>query len=249
MKWLREVFTLASLVAALSAQQQPAFDVATVKPSSSTGGINNRRDPVLATWTNAPLSFMIESAYEIQPDQLIGGPAWLKTDHWDIVGKTDAPANGDQQNKMLQTLLVDRFKLKLHREIRLLPAYELSVARGGPKIHDTPPNSDPISTGRTKIGRGLIDGHGISITQFTFWLRGELGRPVIDRTGLTGKYDLKLQWVPNESQPNSGGEAPPPDSAGPSIFAAMQDLGLNLKAVKGPVEVLVIDYLEKPSGN
>jgi len=249
MKWARVAFIVASLVAAAFAQQRPAFDVATVKPSSSTGGINNRRDPVLATWTKIPLNVVIEDAYEIQPDQLIGGPAWLKTDHWDIVGKTDAPATGDQQNKMLQTLLEDRFKLKVHRETRRLPEYELAVARGGRKFHEAPPNDDPNWNGRTKIGRGLIDGQGISMTQFTLWIRGEIGRPVIDRTGLTGRYDLKLQWVPDESQPNSGGEAPPTDSAGPSLFAAMHELGLNLTAIRGPVEVLVIDHLEKPSAN
>jgi uncharacterized protein (TIGR03435 family) len=248
MKWLPAAVTLISLSPAMPAQQ-PAFDVATVKPSISTAGINNRHDPLLATWTNAPLSFLIESAYEIQSDQLIGGPAWLKSDHWDIVGKTDATATSSQQVQMLRTLLADRFKLKVHRETRSLPEYELAVARGGPKIHEALPNSTPNSAGRTRIETGLIDGHEISIAQFTYWLRGELGRPVIDRTGLMGKYDIKLQWVPDESQPNSGGEAPPPDSVRPSLFAAIQDLGLNLKAVKGPVDVLVIDHLEKPSAN
>jgi len=81
------------------------------------------------------------------------------------------------------------------------------------------------------------------------WLRSELGRPVVDSTGLTGKYDFKLQWVPDESQPNGGGEIQPPDFTGPSIFYAIQELGLKLEATKGPVEVLVIDSVEKPSEN
>jgi uncharacterized protein (TIGR03435 family) len=72
---------------------------------------------------------------------------------------------------------------------------------------------------------------------------------VIDRTGLTGEYDFTVRWVPDEGQPNSGSDAPPPDSSGPSIFAAIQELGLKLKAIKGPVEVLVVDHLEKPSEN
>ena len=251
MKPVRIAVAIASLASATFAQQRPsAFVVATVRPSKSTGGINNRHDPVLATWTNVPLSVVIENAYAIQPDQLIGGTAWIKSDRWDIVGKTDAPATWDQQNKMLQPLLTDRFSLKVHWETRRLPEYELVVARGGPKIRESSANGDHNARpAGTRIGRGLIEGHEISIAQFAFWLRGELGRPVVDRTGLTGKYDLRLQWVPDESQPNSGGEAPAPDSLGPSIFGAIQELGLKLKAVRGPVEVLVIDHIDKPSEN
>ena len=235
-------------LAAFAQEAPPAFEVATVKPSKSNAGINNLRDPVQATWTNIPLAVAIRMAYGIQPDQLIGGPSWIASDRWDIVGKTDRPATWDQHNKMLQTLLADRFKLKVHWETRQLPQYRLVVAKGGPKLVAVREDSNARPSG-TRIGRGLIDAHGIGIAQFVFWLRGELGRPVVDSTGLTGKYDFKLQWVPDESQPNSGGETPPPDSAGPSIFGAVRELGLKLEAIKGPVDVLVIDHVEKPSEN
>lgn len=251
MKRVQIVVMIASLAgAALSQEQPPAFEAATVKPSKSTGGINNRHDPVLATWTNIPLAVAISSAYDLQPDQLIGDPSWINSDRWDIVAKTGAPATWDQENKMLQPLLADRFKLKVHWETRQLPQYELVVARGGPKIRQTSRNGDANARGgRTRIEKGLIDGHEISSAQFANFLRGELGRPVVDKTGLRGTYDFKLQWVPDESQPNSEGEAPPPDSAGPSVFAAIQELGLKLKAIREPVEVLTIDHVEKPSEN
>jgi uncharacterized protein (TIGR03435 family) len=242
---------IAWLASVTLAQAQPTtFEVATVKPSKSIGGINNRHDPVLATWTNMPLAIVIESGYRIQGDQLIGGPDWINSDRWDIVAKTDPPATWEQQNKMLQPLLADRFKLTVHWETRQLPQYELTVAKGGLKVHVHSVNGNPNARpAGTRIGRGLIDAYGIPAAQFASWLRGELGRPVIDNTGLTGNYDFKLQRVPDESQPNSGGVAPPPESTGPSIFAAIQDLGLKLKPIRGPLKVLVIDHVEKPSEN
>jgi uncharacterized protein (TIGR03435 family) len=231
------------------AQTQPAsFEVATVKPSKSDGGINNRSDPVQATWTNASLAIVIREVYRIHPDQLVGGPSWISSDRWDIVAKTDRPATREQQSKMFQQLLADRFKLKFHWETRQLPQYRLVVGKGGPKVHPVRDDSNASPAG-TRIGRGLIDAHGISSTELAGWLRSELGRPVVDSTGLTGKYDFKLQWVPDESQPNGGGEIPPPDFTGPSIFYAIQELGLKLEATKGPMEVLVIDSVEKPSEN
>jgi uncharacterized protein (TIGR03435 family) len=232
-------------VAALAQEPPQAFEVATVRPATDAEGMNNRRDPVRATWTNMPLAMVVQNAYRLQPDQLIGGPNWIRSDRWDIIAKTDRPATWEQQNKMLQPLLADRFKLKVHWETRQLPQYKLVAAKGGPKLRAV---RDGESSG-TRIGNGLIDAHGITAAELAAWLRSELGRPVVNSTGLTGKYDFKLQWVPDESQPNSEGETPASDATGPSIFAAIRELGLKLEAIKGPVKVLVVDYAEKPSEN
>ncbi len=233
------------LLACVAYSQEPstAFEVATVKASKATGGMNNRRDPMMATWTNMPLAVVIREAYHILPGQLMGGPAWINSDRWDIVAKTDRPASRAEQQRMLQPLLADRFHLKVKWDVRQLPEYELLVASSGPKV--------PASSGdgSVRIGKGLIAANGISGAVFAAWLRSELGRPVIDSTGLKGKYDFNLQWVPDESQPNSGGEQPPSDSTGPTIFAALQELGFKLKAIKGPVQVLVVEHAEKPSEN
>jgi uncharacterized protein (TIGR03435 family) len=250
MQHLRVAGTIAWLACAAFGQEQPTtFDVATIKPSKATGGMNNLRDPVQATWTNMPLAVLIRSAYHLQPDQLVVGSSWISSDRWDIIAKSEKPATREQQDKMLQPILADRFKLKVHWQTRTLPQYELVVGRGGPKLHKVQEGDPDARPASTRIGKGLIDAHGIASAEFAGWLRSELGRPVVDRTGLTGKYDFKLQWEADESQPNSGGDAPPPDATGPSIFAAIRQLGLKLNAIKGQVEVLVIDHAEKPSEN
>lgn len=235
--------------ASFAQDQSPVFEVATIRPSRDTGGINNRRDPVQATWTNMTLAGVIQSVYRLQSDQFVGGPNWISSDRRDIIAKTDRPATREEQNKMLQRLLVDRFKLKVHWETRQRPQYKLVIAKGGPKLHAVQDGDSNARAAGIRISKGLMDAHGIGTDEFAGLLRGELGRPVVDGTGLTGQYDFKLQWVPDESQPNSGGEVAPPDATGPSIFAAIRELGLKLEAIKGPVEVLVVDSVEKPSEN
>ena len=240
------------LLCVVLAQDAPThFDVATVRPSNAEGrGMNNLRDPVQATWTNMPLKVILTQAYRVQSDTIIGGPAWITTDRWDIIAKTEKPATRMQQWDMLKPLLAERFKLQVHTETRQLPEYELVLAKGGPKLHESTAAELEANQPSTRIGRGLIDAHGIPAAEFAGFLRSEVGgRPVIDKTGLTGKYDFKVQWVPDERQPNGGGDAPPPESTGPSIFSALQELGLKLESIKGPVEVLVIDHVEKPTGN
>ncbi len=241
-KWAIIAGPMALVAAPVFAQEPPqSFEVATVRASTSVGGINNRRDPVLATWINAPLAAILWEAYGIQPDQLIGGPAWIHSDRWDIIGKTDKPSTRAEQRKMLQPLLAERFRLKVRWEIRQLPQYKLILAKGGPKVRES------SGDGSVKVAKGVIEGDGMRSLDLAFWLRSALGRPVIDHTGLTGKYSFNLRWVPDET-PSNGGD-PPSDSAGPTIFTALQELGLRLKAIQGPMGVLVVDHVEKPSEN
>ena len=234
---------LLSVFGMFGQEREPAVEAATVKPSRSTGGINNRRDPVIATWTNIPLSVLIGQAYRILRDQLIAGPSWLDSDRWDVVIKTDLPSTRGQQWKMLQPLLAERFRLKVHWETRQVPQYELVPGNHGPKV---PEDSGEAAV---RIGPGAIDARAVGTAEFVSALRGELGRPVIDHTGLKGKYDFKLQWTPDETHPNNPEEPVPTDLAGPTIFAAIQELGFKLRAIRGPLEVLVIDHVEKPSEN
>jgi uncharacterized protein (TIGR03435 family) len=174
---------------------------------------------------------------------------------------------------MVQSLLEDRLQLKIHRETRELPVYELLVAKGGSKMSlsadqspEKPPEpgSPPLSMpqrgapaprGMMKMGRGSLETNGVPISNFIMGLSQQLGRPVIDKTGLKGFYDIKLQWSPELGQglfaPGSAEPAPPPsDASGPSIFTAIQEqLGLRLESAKGPVDVLVIDSVQKPTEN
>jgi uncharacterized protein (TIGR03435 family) len=183
--------------------------------------------------------------------------------------------NPDQRvretRSMIQALLADRFKLTLHRETKELPVYALVIAKNGPKLHeakpgDTYPNGIKGPDGKLgagmmfMAGNGNVTGQGMSITNLVHLLSQQLERTIVDKTGLTANYDFTLKWTPDESEgamfkgPGGGappgGSPPPPDAAGPSIFTAIQEqLGLKLESQKGPVEVLVIDHVEKPSEN
>jgi uncharacterized protein (TIGR03435 family) len=231
----------------LLAQTPPSFEVASIKPNKSgAGAIGNKFEPQRMAWTNVPLRELIRAAFRIQPYQLLGAPVWVASDTWDIDARTESPATTQQKMEMLQTLLADRFQLKLHRETRELPEYKLVIAKGGAKLRHAL-ESDPDET---RIGRGLIENRHMSIGDLAGWLKGELGRPVSDDTGLAGNYSVKLEWVPDEGQPNSQGAIPSADSTGATIFSAIQEqLGLKLEAHKGPVEILIIDRVEKPSAN
>jgi|HubBroStandDraft_4_1064222.scaffolds.fasta_scaffold107240_1 uncharacterized protein (TIGR03435 family) len=238
------------VISATTFAQTPSIEVATVKLNHSADAIGNRFDPDRMTWTGVPLGVLIQEAYGVQPYQVSGGPIWLGSDRWDINAKTDGPTSFTQKLQLLQSLLADRFQLRFHSETREMKAYKLVVAKGGPKLQEVK-EGDPLSgSAGTRIGKGLIQGHKVAISDLAHFLQSELGRPVQEATGLTGKYDFKLEWVPDESQPNSGGEAPPPDAEGPSIFRAIQEqLGLKLEAQKAPGEILVIDHAAKPIGN
>ena len=214
------------------------------------------------TATGVTLQGLIREAYEVEDNQISGAPAWLDSERYDIEAKADKSVADELQKlsfdqrlveyrRMLQALLGDRFQLTLHRETKELPVYALVIAKKGPKLQETHPgDNDP--TGMT-FGWGLLKGEGVPIALLVRHLsRQQLDRPVVDKTGLTGKYDFTLKWIPDDRRTPTVGQqgtddTPPP---GPSIFTAIQEqLGLRLEPQKGPVEVLVIDHVERPSEN
>jgi len=162
-------------------------------------------------------------------------------------------------------LLADRFQLTLHRETKEQSVYALLVAKNGPKLQESQTKDGQAKEGTgprgpmMRMGRGELSGQGVALDMLTRTLSSQLGRTVIDRTGLKGNFDFKLTWTPDPGQsagppgggPPPGADAPPPpDPNGPSIFTALQEqLGLRLESQKGPVEMLVIDRVEKPSEN
>jgi len=188
----------------------------------------------------------------------------------DEVRKLSGEQNQSTREHMLQALLVDRFKLTLHRETRELPLYSLVVAKNGSKLQESKPgepdkrgfktpDGHPMAQGHFfRMGMGQLDGHSIGTGDIARVLAQQLGRKVVDNTGLTANYDFTLKWTPEEGQgpafrePEAGpgaGSTPAPET-GPSIFTALQEqLGLKLESQKGPVEILVIDHVEKPSEN
>jgi len=250
------LFSAAALGMALHAQPPQTesaplrFAAASLKANTSIrNGMGNKFDPGMARWTNTPLRNLIESAYGLRDYQAAGWPEWLRADKWDIDARTEGPTSYTQKQQMLQTLIVERFGLKFHREMKDVPGYALSIAKGGAKLHEVKEgevSSNPVGT---VVQRGLISGHKVHMMDWVGFLFGELGCPYEDNTGLKGIYDFKLEWSPDDGQPNSGGE--PGDPNGLSIFAALQDqLGLKLEPKKFPIEMFVIDRIERlPTAN
>jgi len=241
------------------------FDVATIKPSgpdtfSSSGGTGANG---IWTSTNQPLRSAILNAFKVQRLQCTGGPAWLDSDRYDIVAKPDS-ATTEQlmkltwkqrepvQQRMHQALLADRLKLKVHFETRQMPIFALVIAKGGLKMHEAKPDNTyanglkmgdkPLGRSGMMMGNGSWTAQGIPIDSLVANLTNLTGHFVENRTGLTGKYDFAMQY--------SCVDPPPQDSTLPSIYTALEEqLGLKLESTRGPVQVLVIDHVERPSAN
>jgi bla regulator protein BlaR1 len=259
---------------AIRAQNAPAttpkFEVASIKPTGSRGGGSMRPWPGRLT-ASAPLRVLMEAAYHVQPFQIVGGPEWIRSDQYEM----DARATGNPGNAqiflMLQSLLADRFQLRFHRESREMPVYALVPARGGLKLppprdgscvdEQAPPPGlgDPTPRPRCggmdvplESGAWHMRGGKVPMAEFVRVLSLMLGHRVTDQTGFSGVFDINLDFRADDAI--TGFPPPPPgaipaETASPSIFNAVQQLGLRFESTKGPVEVLVIDHVEKPSEN
>lgn len=230
-------------------------EVASIKPSNAdaNGGIIKPL-PGGQTYvaTNMPVKVMIKLMFHLNDRQISGGPGWLDNDLFDIEAKADRPRTIDELHVMFQNLLIDRFNLQFHNEMRTLPAFELVVDKPGPKLTEnhSPENFD-IPVRRT--GFGKMEATHCPMSYFSWLLSQALDKPVIDQTGLAQFYDFKLEWTP-EPPPGLAGRpdaaATLPATNGPDIYTALREqLGLKLESHKGPVEVMVIDHIEKPSAN
>jgi uncharacterized protein (TIGR03435 family) len=280
------IASFAPRVRAQSNDNRPRFEVASVKRNLSgcpqgRGGAG-APDPGRLHATCTTVKDLIQAAYGTfangpAPDprmlQVLGAPDWIDAEMFDLDAKPAGPASIDQiYGPMLQTLLEERFSLRIHRETRELPVYLLSVDPAGAKLRASAPGScvqfdpsnpppqpvrgqPPVSLcGRTSIkraGRTLtIDAFGVSMAKFagvTLSARAELDRPVLDRTRLEGIFDVHLAFTPDPATAPPGSETP--GDAGPSIFTGLRDLGLRLSPGKGPVEVLIVDGVSHPAEN
>jgi bla regulator protein BlaR1 len=252
MKLRIAAFTLAAMA---YAQPRPSFEVASIKPSNSADrrvmfNVQSGR----FTAANVTVKKLIQEAYGIKDFQISGGPSWIGSDLFDLAAKPETSAKFDQIQLMLQSMLAERFQLVLRRETREMPVYALVVAKNGPKFEKANESAQPV----VRIRRGLLVAPRGNMAVLATQLSNFLGRTVVDKTGLTGNYDLKLEWMPDENQVANfqamgvpeGFGAPTPDPLGVSLFTALQEqLGLRLESQKGPVEMLVIERVEKPTEN
>ena len=251
--------SLSLLAQSPPAPKPPAFEVASIKRNTSANEaasltINAGR----LTIRNGPLRAIVRSAFALQAFQVVGGPDWIDTEGWDVTAKAEAGAEREPMGLMIQSLLADRFKLVVHKETRELPIYALVFARQdhafGPKLQASstdcqkevgaliartgrPPSPDapPLCGVRSRSGHIELNATRIS-PNFVRTLAPITGRSVVDKTGLTGVYDAELVWNDSEE--------------GPSLFTAIQEqLGLKLEAQRGPVDVLVIEHVERPTSD
>ena len=251
------LLTAAAGLAQLKTDTAPRleFEVASIKPSkpgADGGGIKPLPGGQTYVATNVPVKLIIKLMFHLNDRQISGGPGWLETDLYDVEAKADGPHTIDELHVMFQNLLVDRFKLQFHKEMRTLPAYELVVDKSGAKL---PENHSPehFDIPVRPTGFGKLEATHCSMSYFSWILSQRLDRPVIDQTGLAQFYDFKLEWTP-EPPPGLAGRpdvaANLPPTNGPDIFTALREqLGLKLDSRKGPVEVMVIDNVERPSEN
>lgn len=231
-----------------------SFEVASIKPSApDVGGIYMRPQPGGLRLEGATLKNLIEYAYDVRGFAISGGPAWGNSDRFDVDARVGGSLGTPQQiRERIRTLLGERFKLAVHTESKEQNVYYLVVSKNGPKFHEAKPETRQMIRRRGTSITGEAAGVGLLALN----LANALERPVLDKTGLSGRYDFKLEWsLEAEEQPGTatgtGGEAPrASEPSGPTLFAALQQqLGLRLEAQKAPAEILVIDHVERPSAN
>jgi len=237
----------------MPADADPSFDVATVKPTPE--GVEGPRYSLRGrTFVAAAASLqdLIKFAYGVHASQIVGAPAWVASVRHDVEGlpQGEGMPNDRQFKGMLQKLLADRFQLAFHREQRELPAFVVVLGSG---THRLTPTKAPGSLPVAGIGPGGFYGVNATTTDFATALQGAaMDRPVVDLTGLTGRWDFRLEWTPDLSQ--FGGRAvpvgPPNANRPPALSTAIQEqLGLKLESKRAVVDVLLIDRVEKPSDN
>ena len=257
---MRFLFTAVLVSAGWSVWAQPApapltFEVASVKPSGPDvpGMFLQPLPGGNLRMTGATLKNLIAFAYSVREFSISGGPDWASYDRFDIdarAGKAEGTAQ--QIRERLKALLAERFQLVTHTESREQNVYALVVAKNGPVFREAKPDSGS----RIRKQGSTITGAGVGIPMLVINLANSLNRPVLDKTGLTGKYDFKLEWSPDaltgsSSIPAAGrDDLIAPDPTGPSLFSALQEqLGLRLEAERAMAEILVIDRVARPSQN
>jgi uncharacterized protein (TIGR03435 family) len=254
---------LASEMFAQAPEARPVFDafeVATIKPTHPDwrGGRYMRMQTARQFEARGyALRILLAAAYNLTPQAISGGPAWIDSDLYDILAATPGQVRPtlEEQLSMLRKLLLERFSLVFHREEKEFSIYALTVAKGGPKMTPsapvTAPEGAPPLVFRLSPDRARLPASSTTMSELAWVMqRSAVNRPVVDKTGLTERYDFELEWTPDETQ--FGGNVPTgnPEPPKPDLFAALQQqLGLRLEATKGPIQTLVIDQVERPSEN
>ena len=245
--------TLVVCLCAGIAWGQETFEAASIKPHP--GIITHSSDPSATgsrvTAVASTIMDIVYTAYHVRPDQVVGLPGWAASEHYDLEATAGHGITVEQMRAMLQTLLAQRFQLQVHRETREIPMYSLALGKNGPKFKESEVDETPKgSIMGDGVGMHMVVAKGTMAQLASRLSSNGAGRPVMDKTGLSGRYDFDLEWAPDNSQ--FGGEVPPAPSeaaAAPLFVAIQEQLGLKLEATRGPVPALIIDKAERPSAN
>jgi uncharacterized protein (TIGR03435 family) len=239
----------------MPADADPEFDVAVIKPSEpgSPGKGINVRGRQLST-LNFSLQDMIKFCYGLHASQIIGAPSWVESENFNVTAKPagEGQPNTKQWQIMIQKMLADRFQLTFHHEKKELSVYAITVGKNGPKL--TKSAGDPNGLYGAGGPPSAFSARNINMGELAEVMQSNLlDKPVVNQTGLSGRFDFTLKFTPDQTQLPPGVRLPPPPDDGtapPDLFTAMQEqLGLKLQATKAPVDVIVIDRVAKPSGN
>jgi uncharacterized protein (TIGR03435 family) len=234
-----------------------AFEVATIKPVAAdvhSGRLFRMDGPHRWLATDYTLKNLIALAYDLSPRTISGGPGWMESQHFNIEAITpgDLRPSRLEQMQMLRALLVERFALQFHRQDKEFAIYELTVAKGGPRLKPAAqPDAPPELVGVVYPGKIEVPAKSVTLDDFVAMLqRATLDRPTVNKTGLKGKYDFTLDWAPDETQYGGEVSRAPDDAPVPPLFTALQEqLGLKLTATHGIVSALVVDSATQPIQN
>jgi bla regulator protein blaR1 len=242
---MRAIISLSLVILASSAiAAQTAFEVATIKPTDPDyqGGVIDRPPGGRLSSRGIPLKYLLAIAYDVNIHQILGGPSWLESDRYDVVGKaagTKGSLRMDEARPMLRDLFAERLKLVVVRNRKEMPVYVLTIGKNGHKLRQ---RDDDTGTSDLVIDPGArLPARHATMVEFSFLLQsGVLDRPVLDKTGLGGRYDFDLTWYENGRG----------DSNFPNLFTAVQEqLGLKLEPQTALADVIVIEHVERPSEN
>jgi uncharacterized protein (TIGR03435 family) len=229
------------------AQSQPVFEVASIRPHVDALGGPPQIAGNRLTLTGSTLRQLITYAYDLKIYQYVGGPDWangpLETNSFDVIAQTESGVllSEPQAKRALQMLLAERFHLKVHRETKEMPVFVLVVGKDGPKFKESSPDSNNNAQGKVTLETVTARSNRQGIDFLVRLLSSSVDRPVLDRTGLRGRYDFKLEYARDPTAANENV---------PSLFTAVQEqLGLKLEPQRAPIEILVIDSAERPTAN
>jgi uncharacterized protein (TIGR03435 family) len=250
------VLAIAGLAQSQNIDPGPSeFEVATIKPSTYDPGPRWFRFIDARRWTafNQTLKQCIAQAYKLPPALISGGPAWADSERYEIVAIEPGETRPSAEQNMLrfQNLLAARFQLRFHRERKQMAVYNLTVGKSGPRMTEStlPPEKGNLMISPSPRGGPMLPARAATMERVASVLRDLLDRPVIDKTGLTKRYDFDLEFSPEGTLLAPAGGVSEPAGESPNIFTALQRIGLKLEPAKGEVEVIVIDHAEKPAEN